>query len=182
MGTEGRDVIVRGTSSDITGGGGDDLICLDSPSGSEQIFTNVFYVDAGSGNDLVDSTAMGSGYYLIASLGDGSDTFAGGVAREDVAAGAAGFIRTDVPSESERDVIDTGDPDYVVIHQLVQQALLPPTPTPAASSPSTAPSPTTAPSASSTATASPSTPGDPAAPTTPTSPPGQAVDASQACG
>lgn len=104
MGTDGRDVIVTGASIHTYAGAGDDLICVTST-----VFFNSFSVDAGPGNDLVDSSALPGNYYLTASLGDGADTFIGGVANERVAAAAAGFIWVDVPSESERDVIDTGD-------------------------------------------------------------------------
>lgn len=104
QGTDARDVIVTGSSVKVFAGSGDDLICV---TGADNF--NVLDVDAGPGNDLVDSSALPLNYYLVASLGDGADTFIGGVADERVAAGAAGFIWVDVPSESERDVIDTGD-------------------------------------------------------------------------
>ncbi|MEO5662469.1 MAG: calcium-binding protein [Nocardioides sp.] len=110
VGTDGRDVIVTGTSITTSAGAGDDLICV---TGLPNF--NSFSVDAGPGNDLVDSSTLPVNSYLTASLGDGADTFIGGVASERVAAGAAGFIWVDVPSESERDVIDTGDGSDSVI-------------------------------------------------------------------
>lgn len=104
VGTEGRDVIVTGTSVKTSGGGGDDLICV-----TPLVNFNMFNIDAGPGNDLVDSTALPVSSYVTASLGDGADTFVGGIADERVAAGAAGSIWVEVPAESERDVIDTGE-------------------------------------------------------------------------
>ncbi len=102
-GTDGRDVIVTGTSFDVLAGAGDDLICVTGKGAS----SNGVNVDALSGNDVVDSTAMPAGFYLTAILGDGSDTFVGGPGGDRVVAGASARY-TLAPSEGERDVIDTG--------------------------------------------------------------------------
>nr|WP_243395181.1 hypothetical protein [Nocardioides currus] len=105
VGTDGRDVIVTGTSTTVSSGAGDDLICVAlSIAGG-----NILQVDAGPGNDLVDSTGMPDNYYLDAVLGDGADTFVGGPEAESVIAGVAGESYLSAPGESERDVIDTGD-------------------------------------------------------------------------
>jgi polyisoprenyl-teichoic acid--peptidoglycan teichoic acid transferase len=74
-------------------------------------------------------------------------------------------------------LVSTGSPDYDQIHQLVQQALVPPAPAPS-SSPTTTAAPSPTPSAS---TASPS-PTDGAVPSpTETTPSGEAVDADSVC-
>lgn len=105
QGTEGRDVIVTGTSGNVVAGGGDDLICA-TGAGSNG---NTLTIDAGAGNDVVDSTALEHGYYLHAILGDGADTFVGGPEDERVTAGAAPPRPADPDlSEADRDVINTG--------------------------------------------------------------------------
>ena len=73
------------------------------------------------------------------------------------------------------DVIDTGDPDYVRVHQLVQEALSPPPPPP----PATSSSPTTSPPV---AAPSVSPPPVTATPATPAPPPDLAVDTADVCG
>ena len=105
QGTEGRDVIVTGSSLNVFAGAGDDVVCV-TGTGSN---ANLVDVDAGAGNDVVDSTMMERYYYLTAILGDGSDTFVGGREADSVVAGAAASSDGVVPSESERDVIETGD-------------------------------------------------------------------------
>ena len=72
-GTAGRDVIVTGSSTDVFAGAGDDLICVTGKGAN----VNLVGVDAGPGDDVVDSTAMERYHYLTAILGDGSDTFVG---------------------------------------------------------------------------------------------------------
>ena len=101
-GTEGRDVIVSGSAFTINGHGGDDLICV-TGTGAR---SNVLNLDAGAGNDVVDSTAMTSGFYLTAILGDGSDTFVGGSGGDRVLTGTA--TGSQLTGDSERDVVDTG--------------------------------------------------------------------------
>jgi LCP family protein required for cell wall assembly len=80
------------------------------------------------------------------------------------------------------DVIDTGDPDYAQVHQLVRDALTPPPPQPppgAAPAPPVAAPPATAPPAPGLPpTAPPAT----AAPAVPAPPGGLAVDTAQVCG
>ncbi|QIK74637.1 calcium-binding protein [Nocardioides piscis] len=104
VGTEGRDVMVTDRAEIIESLGGDDLICVRGPGWN----SNLVDVDAGAGNDVVDSTAMARHYYLTAILGDGADTFVGGAGDETVLAGAAAGPDGEVPSEVERDVIETG--------------------------------------------------------------------------
>ncbi|WP_107767483.1 calcium-binding protein [Nocardioides terrigena] len=106
QGTEGRDVIVTGASGNVLAGGGDDVICATGAGSSGNTLT----IDAGAGNDLVDSTALENGYYLHAILGDGADTFVGGSEDDRVTAGAAAPRPADLePSEVDRDQIDTGE-------------------------------------------------------------------------
>lgn len=104
QGTDGRDVIVTGVSWRVSAGAGDDLVCVTGALGQ----SNVLTVDAGSGNDAVDSTAMQTGFYLTAILGDGADTFVGGVAGDTVIAGTR-LDDYSIPSEAEKDLIDTGE-------------------------------------------------------------------------
>ena len=105
QGTEGRDVIVTGASEYVFAGAGNDVICV-AASGTGG---NILDVDAGPGDDLVDSTGMPASYYLDAILGDGADTFVGGPESERVTAGATDEPYLGAPGESEVDVIDTGD-------------------------------------------------------------------------
>lgn len=104
QGTEERDVIVTGASTGVLAGAGDDLICVTGSNAS----SNVVDIDAGPGNDLVDSTTMARYFYLDAVLGDGADTFVGGPESETVVAGATGEPYLGAPGESEIDLIDTG--------------------------------------------------------------------------
>jgi Ca2+-binding RTX toxin-like protein len=103
-GTDGRDVIVTGSSTDVFAGAGDDVVCVTGKG----VSSNVLDVDAGPGNDVVDSTAMRDNVYLTAILGDGSDTFAGGAGADTVVAGGAAGPHGEAFPEAERDVIDTG--------------------------------------------------------------------------
>ncbi len=92
-GTEGRDVIVTGGSLRVTSLGGDDLICV-APVGTR---SNVLYVDAGTGADLVDTTsATLAGYYVDTDLGPGADTLEGGPAGDWVDTGDVGGSTADV--------------------------------------------------------------------------------------
>lgn len=98
-GTEGRDVIVTGGSTRVTALGGDDLVCV-APVGTT---SNGIEVDAGTGNDVVDTTAAPSAYYVDADLGPGADTLEGGPGGDWVDTG-------DVDgSTAEVDVVRTND-------------------------------------------------------------------------
>ena len=104
QGTDGRDVIVTGSSTDVRAGAGRRPGLRDGQGRRRQLVD----LDAGPGDDVVDSTAMPRGYYLTAILGDGSDTFVGGVGADSVVAGPAATFYSAPPAEAERDVIDTG--------------------------------------------------------------------------
>ena len=67
-GTEGRDVIVSAGAHAVNALGGDDLVCV--TGGTET------YLTGDAGNDVVDATQPGPAK-LVASLGDGDDTFVG---------------------------------------------------------------------------------------------------------
>ena len=112
-GTEGRDVIVSGSAGVINALGGDDLICLAGTVSS----SNVLSVDAGSGSDLVDTTALAPGYYVTTVLGAGADTFVGGRADDSVYAGEPAALPdggSGPGADTEVDTIDTGEAgDYV---------------------------------------------------------------------
>jgi Ca2+-binding RTX toxin-like protein len=105
-GTEGRDVIVTATAGVVDARGGDDLICV-APTRTN---SNVLPIDAGSGDDLVDTTGTPGGYYVSTRLGTGADTLVGGITNDTVYGGDD----EDPWVDTERDVIDTGDGgDYV---------------------------------------------------------------------
>jgi Ca2+-binding RTX toxin-like protein len=99
-GTEGRDVIVTGTAGDVQGLGGDDLICVTGDGNS-----NLVTVDAGPGNDTVDTSTSPRHFYITTDLGLGADTFAGGAANDTVTTGPEPSDGVD----ADRDVVHTGD-------------------------------------------------------------------------
>lgn len=101
IGTEGRDVIVTGRSVVIDALGGNDLICVAGTLPASNSLT----VDAGSGDDEVDTTTLAASYFVTTTLGAGTDTFAGGPARDTVYGGA----RTEPRTDTETDTITTGD-------------------------------------------------------------------------
>lgn len=102
-GTEGRDVIVSGSATSVSGLGGDDLICVAIIGDTR---SNVIDVDAGTGDDVVDTTAMGGGYYVTTTLGAGADTFVGGRTGDTVLAGEAPWDQAGADTALDR--IDTG--------------------------------------------------------------------------
>jgi Ca2+-binding RTX toxin-like protein len=107
-GTEGRDVIVSGPAGVVDALGGDDLVCMTGGATNSNFLT----VDAGSGADLVDTTALPPGYYVATVLGSGADTFAGGRSDESVYAGERTRLAngTHVPgADTDKDTIDTGE-------------------------------------------------------------------------
>jgi Ca2+-binding RTX toxin-like protein len=125
-GTEGRDVIVTQFADTVRTLGGDDIVCV-VPRG---LRTNVVDVDAGSGNDVVDtSSGQLSGFYTEVDLGPGADVFEGGPAGDSVDTGdepgstaevdvvRAGAERDVVTTSGGSDVIDLGvDDDYLLLH------------------------------------------------------------------
>jgi hypothetical protein len=95
-GTAGPDVIVvTGSVSQVSAGGGDDLICL---IGTTQLpgFNIYISVDPGEGDDVVDASAAGAN--TTTNLGPGADSFTGSAFNDQVSAG------TKVP------LGETGDP------------------------------------------------------------------------
>ncbi|RYC10586.1 calcium-binding protein [Nocardioides zhouii] len=115
-GTEGRDVIVTGRATQVLALGGDDLVCV-VPDGTNY---NVLSVDAGAGNDVVDTTGSSSTYYIDTDLGAGADVLEGGAASDAVIAGDPYFSAADVDTvrtgsgndavttAGESDVVDLG--------------------------------------------------------------------------
>jgi Ca2+-binding RTX toxin-like protein len=97
-GTPGPDVIVvTGTNTKVLAGEGDDLVCVVGGAG-------VLSVDAGPGNDVVDTTAAGTPTDTV--LGAGADTFAGGAQSDTVR--SAGDPATDtVATGAGRDTFTT---------------------------------------------------------------------------
>jgi Ca2+-binding RTX toxin-like protein len=92
-GTEGPDVIVTVGAFNVDARGGDDLVCVTG-------FTDdrIVDVDAGAGNDTVDTT--GTEESVDTALGTGVDTYLGGPGSDDVNAGAG---------EDDAETISTGD-------------------------------------------------------------------------
>ena len=74
-GTEGADVIVTDGAISVEARGGDDVICVNGETGFPA--ATPVSVDAGAGNDAVDSTFSANA--VFATLGTGADSFAGGV-------------------------------------------------------------------------------------------------------
>ncbi|MCP3421989.1 calcium-binding protein [Nocardioides pinisoli] len=99
-GTEGRDIIVSGTATTVDALGGDDLVCV---TGGGNV--NVLGVRAGSGDDVVDTTALGAAYDATVDLGAGADALEGGAADETVTAGPAESGGVD----ADTDVVRTGE-------------------------------------------------------------------------
>jgi Ca2+-binding RTX toxin-like protein len=103
IGTEERDVIVTGPATEVSALGGDDLICVTGTAGP--------YVSAGSGNDTVDTTVLGSATHLTVYLGAGADTLVGGAAAETVTTGEATYAGVD----NDTDSVSTGAGDDRVV-------------------------------------------------------------------
>lgn len=99
-GTEGADVIVTGSATSIAALGGDDLICVVATGDTSGVV-----VDAGAGNDVVDTTDLRRGFAEV-TLGAGSDDFVGGSRDDSVHAGEGQYEETGVDTEPDR--IDTG--------------------------------------------------------------------------
>ncbi|RYB90178.1 calcium-binding protein [Nocardioides glacieisoli] len=91
-GTEGRDVIVTGAATEVDALGGDDLICV-VPVRTN---FNVLDVDAGTGNDVVDTAGASQNYYVDIDLGPGADLFEGGASDDTVLTGDADGVTTEV--------------------------------------------------------------------------------------
>lgn len=91
-GTEGRDVIVTGAATEVDASGGDDLICV-VPVRTN---FNVVEVDAGTGNDVVDTGGASQSYYVDTDLGPGTDLFEGGASDDTVLTGDADGVTTEV--------------------------------------------------------------------------------------
>jgi Ca2+-binding RTX toxin-like protein len=100
-GTEGRDVIVSGKATTVSGLGGDDLICV-APA---RVSSNVLDVDAGAGNDTVDTAGAPNSYYVTVVLGAGADTFVGGASNDRVTTGDPATEGID----ADRDDVRSGD-------------------------------------------------------------------------
>ena len=97
VGTPGDDVIVSGASRAIRADAGDDLVCL-TPIGPGGLGTTV---DAGAGDDTVDTTAFGD--FARTDLGTGRDRYVGGDGFESVRADG---IDDDVSTGPGYDMVD----------------------------------------------------------------------------
>lgn len=102
QGTDGRDVIVSGASTVVRALGGDDLVCVAGVVDSFSV-----EVEAGAGNDVVDTTATAV-ERVRADLGSGADALHGGPTMDDVHTSEyVPEIGQRIP-DTERDVVDTG--------------------------------------------------------------------------
>lgn len=97
VGTPGDDVIVSGASRDISADAGHDLICL-TPIATGGLGTEV---DAGAGDDVVDTTAFGD--VARTSLGTGRDRYVGGSGVDSVRADG---VNDDVSTGLGSDFVD----------------------------------------------------------------------------
>ncbi|HSU02481.1 MAG TPA: hypothetical protein VLK03_08035 [Nocardioides sp.] len=94
-GTEGPDVIVTNSASNVEAMGGDDLVCV---TGDVSTF-----VRTDAGDDVVDATSLSEDAGgVFATLGAGDDTYLGSPADDEVITG------DDTETDSGTDVVDTG--------------------------------------------------------------------------
>lgn len=101
-GTDGNDVMVVGPGQrSVSTGAGDDLVCIRLGDDTGRSF----YLDAGTGDDVITNETTASARTVYATLGAGADTYVGSDASTDyVTAGPDSWGGTD---DTERDVIDT---------------------------------------------------------------------------
>jgi Ca2+-binding RTX toxin-like protein len=111
VGTDGDDVIVTRGAALVEALAGADTICVTGSNAGD--------VRAGSGDDLVDTTALASFEFSEVDLGAGSDTYVGGAANDFVDSGDASDKRAEAPIGV--DVIDTG-PGADSVHSGVQDS------------------------------------------------------------
>lgn len=97
-GTEGDDVIITGGSRVTRALGGNDLICVTPAGGTGGLEA---YVEAGAGEDRVDTTAFTAGF-VETRLGAGTDSFVGGSTQDRV------YAQAEATEESTAEVISTG--------------------------------------------------------------------------
>ena len=84
-GTPANDVIAASLGSTVTALAGDDTICV-LPGAA----TTPTSVDAGEGNDAVDTSTLPAGAIVTTMLGAGDDQYAGGAGSDRVTSGTAG--------------------------------------------------------------------------------------------
>ena len=112
LGTQGPDVVVTNGASSVRTRDGADVICVTGRTPR---------VDAGAGDDLVDSKArIGRG---SAELGEGDDRFVGGPSHDTVTAGEAGLIMG--THDTGTDVIRTGRGGATVLSGFNTNEVLP---------------------------------------------------------
>lgn len=105
VGTAGRDVVVAGTSSAVRTLAGDDLVCIVRMGNGSNHYT----VDAGEGDDVVDTTGAPEDNPGSIRLGAGSDRFVGGPAGDSVHADGEASAEVDhVATGSGNDSVSTG--------------------------------------------------------------------------
>ncbi|MEO5665732.1 MAG: calcium-binding protein [Nocardioides sp.] len=88
-GTPGNDVIVASVGSTVTALAGDDTICV-LPGTA----TTATTVDAGDGNDSVDTSTVAATSTVTTTLGAGADTFTGGAGSDQVSTGGGANMVT----------------------------------------------------------------------------------------
>lgn len=126
-GTPANDVIAASVGATVTALAGDDTICV-LPGAA----TAATSVDAGEGNDSVDTTAVAAASTVTTILGAGDDAFAGGAGSDQVSTGAgvdtvgtgAGDDRVDsgVAGAPNGDKLDLGTGDDVLDWHGIQTA------------------------------------------------------------
>jgi Ca2+-binding RTX toxin-like protein len=100
MGTPGDDVIVSGTSTELSAYGGNDLICITATS--TYVGPTGFQLDAGTGDDVIDASMRGDAI-VRAQLGEGRDSYLGGSATDLVSADG---VDDDVSTGLGHDFVD----------------------------------------------------------------------------
>ena len=95
-------MIVTGSATSVDALGGDDLVCVATVGAPH---ANVIDVDAGAGDDVVDTTATGGGYYVETTLGAGT-TPSSAAAPATPSGPATGRRRPGTDTDADR--IDTG--------------------------------------------------------------------------
>ncbi len=118
-GTSGNDVIAASVGATVTALAGDDTICV-LPGTA----TSATSVDAGDGNDSVDTSTVAAASTVTTNLGAGDDTFTGGAGSDQVTTGAGNdtvstavgndSVVSGVAAQPNGDKLDLGTGDDVL--------------------------------------------------------------------
>ena len=105
-GTAGNDVIAASQGSTVTALAGDDTVCV-LPSTA----TTPTSVDAGVGDDSVDTSTIPAGVTVTTTLGEGADSYTGGAGNDQVSAGAGADTVTTGAGDDDVDSGSAGVPN-----------------------------------------------------------------------